>query len=84
MVLFHSAIKSKNITNFSGKWMGLENIILSEVTQTHKDSYRCTHLYVDISHNVQDNYATIYRPKEAIRGPKGGYLKLRQRNKIEI
>ena len=23
-----------------------------------------THLYVDISYNVQDNHATIYRPKE--------------------
>ena len=28
--------------NFAGKWMNLENIILSEVTQTQKDNY---HMY---------------------------------------
>ena len=30
--------KKNDILRFSGKWMGLENI-LSEVTQTQKDSY---------------------------------------------
>jgi hypothetical protein len=28
---YYSAIKSKDIMNFAGKWMELENIILSEV-----------------------------------------------------
>ena len=40
----------KNITNdilnFSGKWMKLENNILSEVTQTQKENY---HMYSLIS-----------------------------------
>ena len=31
--------KNKDNLNFAGKWMGLENIILSEVTQTQKDNY---------------------------------------------
>jgi len=31
----YSAIKYKDIMTFPDKWMGLENIILSEVTQTH-------------------------------------------------
>jgi hypothetical protein len=31
------AIKNKDIMNFAGKWMELENIILSEITQ--KDTY---------------------------------------------
>ena len=31
---YYSAIKNKNIINFSGKWMELENI-LSKVTHTH-------------------------------------------------
>ena len=31
-----SAIKNKNI-NFTGKWIELKKIILSEVTQTQKD-----------------------------------------------
>jgi hypothetical protein len=30
---------NKSILNFAGKWMELENIILSEVTQTQKDMY---------------------------------------------
>jgi hypothetical protein len=34
---YYSAIKNKDILNFAGKWMELENIILSEVTQTQKD-----------------------------------------------
>ena len=34
---FYSAIKNKDIMNFAGKWMELENIILSEVTQSQKD-----------------------------------------------
>ena len=36
---YYSAIKNKDILNFAGKWMELENIILSEVTQTQKDMY---------------------------------------------
>jgi hypothetical protein len=36
---YYSAIKSKDILSFAGKWMELENIILSEVTQTKKDMH---------------------------------------------
>jgi hypothetical protein len=31
-MVFKSAIKNQDIMNFAGKWMGLENIILSEKT----------------------------------------------------
>jgi hypothetical protein len=31
---YYSAIKNEKILSFAGKWMELENIILSEVTQT--------------------------------------------------
>ena len=34
--------EKNNSLNFAGKWMELENIILSEVTQTQKDNY---HMY---------------------------------------
>jgi hypothetical protein len=34
---YYSAIKIEDITNFPGKGMEWENIILSEVTQTQKD-----------------------------------------------
>jgi hypothetical protein len=33
---YYSAIKNEDILSFSGKWMEIENIILSEVTQTQK------------------------------------------------
>ena len=34
---YYSAIKSKDIMNFAGKWMQLGNIIVSEATKTQKD-----------------------------------------------
>jgi hypothetical protein len=33
---FYSATKKNEILSFAGKWMGLENIILSEVNQVQK------------------------------------------------
>ena len=35
----YSAIKNEDILSFAGKWMELENIILSEVTQTQNDMH---------------------------------------------
>ena len=40
--VLHSGGKNNDSLNFAGKWMELENIILSEVTQTQKDNY---HMY---------------------------------------
>ena len=39
MEYYYSAIKIKDIMNFASKWMELENIILSEVTQSQKDMH---------------------------------------------
>ena len=36
---YYSAIKNEDIMSFAGKWMELENIILSEVTQFQKDMH---------------------------------------------
>jgi hypothetical protein len=36
---YYSVIKNKDIMNFAGKSMELENIILSEVTQSQKDMH---------------------------------------------
>jgi hypothetical protein len=36
---YYSAIKNENIIEFACKWKELENIILSEVTQTQKDMH---------------------------------------------
>ena len=39
---YYKAEKNTDSLNFAGKWMELENIILSEVTQIQKDNY---HMY---------------------------------------
>jgi hypothetical protein len=41
---YYSAIKNEDILSFAGKWMILENIILSEVIQTQRTCMVCPHL----------------------------------------
>ena len=36
---YHSAIKNNEFMKFLGKWLELENIILSEVTQSQKNTH---------------------------------------------
>ena len=36
---YYSANKNEDVLHFAGKWTELENIILSEVTQTQKDMH---------------------------------------------
>ena len=36
---YYSAIKNNELMKFLGKWMELENIILSEVTQSQKNTH---------------------------------------------
>jgi hypothetical protein len=36
---YYSAIKNNEFMKFLGKWMDLEGIILSEVTQSQKNSH---------------------------------------------
>ena len=38
-VEYYSPIKNEEILSFAGKWMELENIILTKVTQTQKDMH---------------------------------------------
>jgi hypothetical protein len=43
VVYLHNGIlvsyKNENIVSFTGKWIELENIIMSEVTQTQRDMH---------------------------------------------
>ena len=41
---YYLAIKNNDIIKFAGKWMELEKIIQSEVTQTQNEYMVCTHL----------------------------------------
>ena len=43
---YYTAEKNNDTLNFAEKWMELENIVLSEVTQIQKDNY---HFYSLIS-----------------------------------
>ena len=45
---YSSAIKINEFIKFLGKQMELENIMLSEVTQSQKTHTVCTHWSVDI------------------------------------
>jgi hypothetical protein len=36
---YYSATKNNDFMNFAGKWMELENIILSEITQSQKNTH---------------------------------------------
>jgi hypothetical protein len=46
---YYSAIKNEDILSFVGKWMELENIILSEVTHNQKDSHGMSSLIFLVS-----------------------------------
>ena len=71
-----SSIKNNDFMKFLGKWMELENIILSKVTQTHKNTHGMHSLYVDISPKVHKTQDSIHRPHEAQEEgrPKCGYF----------
>ena len=44
---YYTAEKNNDILKFAGKHMELENIILSEVTETQKDKYHMYSLILD-------------------------------------
>ena len=63
---YYSAIKKNEILLFAATWMDLENIILSEVSQTEKDKYHmisliCRILYVDRSKIKVRNIYWIFK-----------------------
>ena len=75
-IYYYSAIKNEDILTFAGKWMELENIILSEVTQTQKYTHG---MYSVISEcqpkkkkkvqNIQDTVHRTQKGQQA-EGPK--------------
>jgi hypothetical protein len=59
---YYSAIKNNNFMKFAGKWMELENVILSEVTQSQKNTHD---MYSLINSRVQNTQDSTQRPYEA-------------------
>ena len=55
---YNLAIKKNEILPFAATWMGLENTILSEVSQTEKDKYCMISLICGIQKIIQMNLHT--------------------------
>ena len=54
---YYSAINKNEILPFAATWMDLENIILSEVSQTQKDKHDTTYMW-----NLKNNTSeSIYK-----------------------
>ena len=59
---YYLAIKKSEIMSFVATWMGLEIIILSEVSQTDKDNY-FPYLFVESKQMLQMNLLTKQKHK---------------------
>ena len=46
LILYYSTIKKNETIPFGTTWMGLEIIILSELTWTEKDKYHMIYIYM--------------------------------------
>ena len=51
--------------NFAGKWIQLETLILSEITQTKKALHVFMHLQININYKIMDIHTTLHKPKDA-------------------
>ena len=61
---YYTAEKN-DILKFVGKWLDLENIILSEVTQIQKDEYNMYSLISDFYTQSKENQLTTHNPRES-------------------
>jgi hypothetical protein len=75
---YYSDIKS--ILSFAGKWMELENIILSEVTPTQKDKHGMYSLICGYSQKKKKNQNT---DTQTYRIPKIQSTELKKLNKMK-
>jgi hypothetical protein len=73
---YYSAIRNNEFMKLISKWIELESIILSEVTQSQKNTHGMHSPIVDISPEAQNTQDTIHRPNEAQEDgrPKCGYF----------
>jgi hypothetical protein len=63
---YYLTIKNNDFMKFLGKWTKLENIILSEVTQSQKNTHGIHSLYKWIlAQKLRNTQDTIHRPHEA-------------------
>jgi len=55
---YYSSIKNNDFMKFIGKWMDLENIILSELTQSQNN----THGKYSLMEKSQNTHSTVHKP----------------------
>jgi hypothetical protein len=67
-VEFYAAIKNNEVLKFLEKWMDLEDIILSEVTQSQKNTHDMHSLISDISPEAQNTQDTICKTQTQEKG----------------
>jgi hypothetical protein len=65
-------MKNNEMLSFTGKWMELENIILSEVSLAQKTKNRMSPSYVDIRSMVNTTRGLDYEHMIKARAHKGG------------
>ena len=58
----YTAEENNDILKLAGKWMDLENILLSEVTQTQE--YNMYSLISGFRHKTKKKQSTIHNPRE--------------------
>jgi hypothetical protein len=61
---YYSAIKNNEVMKFVGKWMELENIFLSEVTQSQKNTHGMHSLISPKARNTQDTTQRSHEVQE--------------------
>jgi hypothetical protein len=49
---YYYAVTKNEILSFAAKWVELEDIMLSEVSQTQKDSTICSLSYVEAKNDI--------------------------------
>ena len=60
---YYTAEKNNDILKFAGQWMGVENIILNEITQTQNDKYHMYSLKVAFRHKAKKASLQFTIPK---------------------
>ena len=60
---FYSAIKKDKILSFAARWMDLENIMLSEISQSEKDKYHMISLMWNLMNKLNSQAKQRQTPR---------------------